>query len=574
MFVMVLPPLGRVTKIHTIQGNGAVSPQVGRIHTIEGVVVGDFQKSTQLDGFFVQEEDQDADEDPTTSEGIFVYAPEGDDVNIGDVVRMTGEVTEFYGSTQLYKIRKLKVIRKAAILPAATQISLPLKNFDFFERYESMLVSFSQILTVTDTYNLGRYGQITLSSGGRLMTPTQVTKPGAALNALQVANDLNRIILDDGSKTLYPNPIMHPSPGLNALNTLRIGDTVTELTGVLHYSFEHYRLHPTISPIFATKNPRPTVPPSVEGTLRVAGFNLFNYFTTINNGKNGARGANSQREFVRQRQKLISALVTIDAHILGIVELENNATTAIKNLVEGLNEATGTEEYAYIHTGKLGSDRIRVALLYQPGFVTPVGKYMTDPNKVFHRSPLAQTFEDTSGERLTVVINHFKSKRKEDASGADLDQKDGQAWYNHTRTLQAAQLLSFINTVVFPASGDPDVLILGDLNAYAREDPITHLENAGYTNLINHFVNAEAYSFVFFGQSGSLTYTLASSSLIPQVTGAAVWHINADEPRILDYNEEHKSPEQLGRLYAPDPYRSSDHDPLLLGFRLTSTRPH
>ena len=173
-----------------------------------------------------------------------------------------------------------------------------------------------------------------------------------------------------------------------------------------------------------------------------------------------------------------------------------------------------------------------------------------------------------------MVVNHFKSKRKEDASGADLDQGDGQSWYNHTRTLQAAQLLSFIDTVVFPASGDPDVLILGDLNAYAGEDPITHLENAGYTNLINHFANAEAYSFVFFGQSGSLTHSLASSSLIPQVTGAAVWHINADEPRILDYNEEHKSAEQLERSYAPDPYRFSDHDPILLGFRLTSTRPH
>ena len=158
---------------------------------------------------------------------------------------------------------------------------------------------------------------------------------------------------------------------------------MTELTGVLHYSFEHYRLHPTIGPIVAAKTPRPRVPPSVGGTLRIASSNVFNYFTTINNAKNGARGANSQREFIRQRKKLISALVRMDAHILGIMELENNAGTAIKNLLEGLNEAAGTEKYAYIHTGKLGNDRIRVALLYQPGFVTPVGKYMTDPNKVF-----------------------------------------------------------------------------------------------------------------------------------------------------------------------------------------------
>ena len=113
-----------------------------------------------------------------------------------------------------------------------------------------------------------------------------------------------------------------------------------------------------------------------------------------------------------------------------------------------------------------------------------------------------------------------------------------------------------------------DVLIIGDLNAYARETPITTVERAGYTNLKDRFMGAETYSYVFFGQSGYLSHALASSSLTAQVTDLVVWHINADEPRVLDYNEEDKSPEQLVDLYHADPYRSSDHDPVLIGLEL------
>ena len=59
------------TAIHRIQGAGPRSPEVGRRHTVEGVVVGDFQGSDRLSGFFLQQTDPD--DDPATSEGIFVY---------------------------------------------------------------------------------------------------------------------------------------------------------------------------------------------------------------------------------------------------------------------------------------------------------------------------------------------------------------------------------------------------------------------------------------------------------------------------------------------------------------------
>jgi predicted extracellular nuclease len=568
LFAFVFTGTGSVTKIHTIQGSQAISPEAGAIHTIEGVVIGDFQESDQLRGIFIQEEDSDIDSDPKTSEAIFVYMPNGPDVKVGDIVRITGKVAEFYECTQLQNVSSIRVINTTASLPVAAQISLPLANSDFLECYEGMLATFPQTLTVTDTYYLGRYGQITLSSGGRLLVPTHAATPGAAANALQEANTLNHILLDDGSRVKNPDPVIHPSPRLSASNTLRIGDTVTDLTGIIHYSFDHYRLHPTITPVFAAANVRSAEPPPVGGSLKVASFNLLNYFTTIDNGKNGARGADSSSEFTRQHEKIISAIMAMDADILGILELENTKTTTITNLVDSLNNAAGRETYAYIETGRIGNDQIRVALIYQPDAVTPAGAYMIDNSSIFERPPLAQTFEDSSGERFSIVLNHFKSKRCQDASGPDLDQKDGQGCYNHKRTQQTAQLLTFIETTVIPASADSDVLIIGDLNAYARETPITTVERAGYTNLIDRFMGAETYSYVFFGQSGYLSHALASSSLTAQVTDLVVWHINADEPRVLDYNEEDKSPEQLVDLYHADPYRSSDHDPVLIGLEL------
>jgi predicted extracellular nuclease len=431
-----------------------------------------------------------------------------------------------------------------------------------------MLATFPQTLTVTDTYYLGRYGQITLSSGGRLIIPTYAATPGAAAHALQEANNLNQILLDDGSRVKNPDPIIHPFPHLSASNTLRIGDTVTDVTGIIHYSFDHYRLHPTITPVFAVANVRPAEPPPVSGPLKVAGFNIQNYFTTLDNGQNGVRGADSSSEFTRQHEKILSAIVAMDADIFGIIELENTGTTTIANLVDSLNNTVGREAYAYIDTGRVGNDQIRVALIYQLDAVTPAGASMIDSSSIFERPPLAQTFEESSGERFTIVLNHFKSRRCQDASGSDLDQKDGQGCYNHKRTQQTAQLLAFIETTVVPTSEDADVLIIGDFNAYARETPITTIERAGYINLIDRFVGADAYSYVFSGQSGYLSHALASSSLTAQVTDVVVWHINADEPRVLDYNEEDKSPEQLVDLYNADPYRSSDHDPVLIGLDL------
>jgi len=569
------------TAIHTIQGSGLTSPLIGTPRVVEGVVVGDYQNTvTELSGFYVQEEDADADTDPLTSEGIFVFDNGfGVPVNPGDVVRVKGTVTEFFNLTELTSVSVVLVCNSGnSVTP--TTVALPVSNLTDWEAFEGMSIDLPQDLTVTENFTLGRFGEVSLSVGGRLLNPTHVTMPRAAANTLQDLNDRSRILLDDGNGQQNIDPTRYPAPGLSASNTLRSGDTVNGLSGVLDYRFGVYRVQPVGAVSFNADNLRPATPDPVGGTLRVATMNVLNYFTTIDTGPDicgpsgglDCRGADSLLEFTRQRDKIISAILGLDADVVGLVELENNTSASLQNLVDGLNAATAPGTYAFINTGTIGTDAIKVGLVYKPVAVTPVGAHAildssVDPQFIdtLNRPVLAQTFEqNVNGQRFTVAVNHLKSKGSNCNAVGDPDTGDGQGNCNVTRTNAAAVLVNWLATDP-TGSGDPDFLIIGDLNSYAMEDPITAIKNAGYTNLIDAFLGLDAYSFVFQGQSGYLDHALSNPSLTPQVTGATEWHVNADEPIALDYNLEFKSSNHQTTLYNPGPYRSSDHDPLVLG---------
>ncbi len=455
-----------------------------------------------------------------------------------------------------------------------------------------MLVTFPDRLTVTENYNLGRYGEVLLSAGGRLYEPTQIASPGATALAQQDLNKRDSILLDDGSTREDPDPIVYPAPGLSADHTLRSGDSVDDLTGVVYYGFGAYSIQPVGTVNFVATNPRPNTPPAVGGTLKVAGFNLLNYFTTMDNGQPicgralvgrgglDCRGANSAEEFQRQRAKIIDALTALNADVVGLMELENNMSASIQDLVAGLNDALGARTYAFIDTGTIGADAIKVGMIYKPATVTPSGAYKILDSTVApsfidtkNRPVLAQTFvEKSSGVAFTVAANHLKSKGSDCLDINDPDTNDGQGNCNQTRT-KAAQALATWLASDPTGSGSTYFIIVGDINAYLNEDPITSLKRAGYADLIEHFAGSNSYSYVFQGQSGSLDHVLTSDSLTPLVTGAVNWHINADEPHVLDYNEEYKKPDQITSLYSSEAARSSDHDPLLVGLCLDTTPP-
>ncbi len=596
------PPacLESFTPAYAIQGSGAVSPLAGSVVTTQGIVVSDNEgPSPALRGFYLQ--DMAGDGLSATSDGIFVYHADLDTVDLGDEVRVTGTVSEYFGQTQVNAT--LVVFCEPGKSMSPVNLALPFPDLGVPERFEGMLVRLPQTLVVTENYQLGRYGQVTLSFGDRLDQPTNVVAPGPAALALQAQNDLNRIVIDDGLTGQNLDPILFGRAGLplTAGNTLRAGDKVSDITGVLGYGFDAYRVYPLNAmggslPFFQPANPRPSVPVNVSGTLKAAGVNLQNYYNTFSGctaGVGGAlvdcRGANSAEEFERQWPKTVAGILATGADIIGLVELENDGygpESAIQDLVNRLNAAAGPGTFAFIdvdaaagQVNALGTDAIKVGVIYRPARVIPVGTTAVLNTVAFvnggdasprNRPALAQAFEEVANKaRLVVSVNHLKSK----SSACDLpDQNDGQGECAVVREAAAVELAAWLASDP-TGIGDRDTLILGDLNAYAMEDALGMLAAGGFTDLSRVYSDPGTYSYGFNGQWGALDHVLANASLLPQVTEVTEYHINADEPPALDYNTEFKTANQQIILYAPDAYRMSDHDPLVVGLALSSQAP-
>lgn len=557
--------IGITHEIGAVQGPGDVSPVEGQTVTVEGVVVGDFQDPGQLGGVHLQDDDGDA----RTSDGIFVYDPDAPALGEGDVVRVTGTVDEFFGLTEITGVTAIADCGDAPV-PTPTELDLPADDAAR-ERLESMLVTLGEPVTATETFTLARFGELVVSADGRLYQPTNGGTDADADE--QAANDARRLIIDDASTA--QNPDVVPFTDVNG-EVIRLGDTLTGVEGVLSHGFGAWRLQPTAEPTVQRTNPRPASPDEVGGDVRVASFNVLNYFTTIDgpgavtDTGDDPRGADSATELDRQQAKIVAAIVELDAEIVGLMEIENDADdAAVDDLVAALNDAAGEERYAAVEEpdtggGLFGTDAIKVAMIYQPDAAVPMGPAATTDSDAFAnaRLPLAQRFRPAGGgQPFTVVVNHFKSKScgsgAAAATGANADQGDGQGCFNADRVEQAHALLDLVDRL-----DTKDVLIVGDLNSYGEEDAIDVLEAAGYLDLIDAGLpEPDQYTYVFEGQAGYLDHALVSPRLARRITGVDIWHINADEALFQDYNTEFNP----DGFYAPDAYRSSDHDPVLIG---------
>ncbi|MEM7356333.1 MAG: ExeM/NucH family extracellular endonuclease [Acidobacteriota bacterium] len=533
---------GAYRPIHELQGADETSPLADQEVTVRGIVVGDFQGTHRLDGFFVQ--DPDSDEDPLTSEGLFIFAPESSDVAVGDVVQVTGRVEEYSRLTQLSARKPIEICRSG---DAPDPVPLSLAS-DRLESFEGMSVIVRDELTVASTHLLASAGQLLVAQGGRPFHTTQ-------RESTDDPQPVPTLLIDDGSRV--ENPVSPPF--LEPAGTRRVGDTVRGLVGILAQEDENYVLLPTAPASFEIVNPRPQSPPEVGGTARVASFNLLNLFSTL-----GERGAESAKELERQCAKHVAAIRGLNADIVALIELENLGDTAQQLLVDALNDSESRDEKAWAAVptpaSGMGDDPIRVGMIYRPATARTVGLPMADHDPVYKRPPLAQTF-DLRGQRLTVVVGHFKSKRCGDAEGENKDAGDGQGCWNALRTHQAERLATWVTEL---QSTGPDVLVLGDLNAYGTEDPIRALVDSELVDQVaTHVPPPQRYSYIYSGVSGYLDHALTTGSLDRKVTGVAFWHINSDEPTVHDYRIEVES--EADAYYRPDPFRSSDHDPVLIG---------
>ncbi len=634
-------PSGSFTKISAIQGSGASSALAGNSNSylIQGMLTA---CQPGLSGFMLQAtRAEEMDSDPATSEGLFVYYGtlpanlpgfmSGGACPVGTTFQVTGRVTEYRGQTELTNPHSYTVVYSGGTLPAPVKITLPVASQDVWERYEGMIVEVSSAtpngkLVVSDNYNLGRYGQVTLSPDNLQVLFTETNAPGkAGFDAYNEQLKLSQILLDDAAGGQNPAGGLVGRGGqpLSASNPLRAGDYTDKVVGILDQFVwqsssdtnsgtnaqpapaaheTNYRIQPItgVAPNF-TAQPRPTsadIPALIRSAeVKVAATNVLNFFSTLGTtsfvtnggGSMAGRGASNATEYKRQLDKLVVQLLGLDADVYGLMEIQNNGfdaptdgtahngKSAIQSLVDALNAVAGPNTFAFVKQANTGTDAIMVAVIYKPAKVTPVGAAATPDTATYdafvgttygNRIPLAQTFaSQADGEKFTVVVNHLKSK----GSGTALqgqDTGDGQGHSFLSREKAAQQLLQWLATHP-TGDADADVLMVGDFNAYSAEKTVSDLVAGGFQKV------SGGYSYSFDGLWGSLDHIFASNALATsgQIAGVYKWNINAEEPVILDYNLEFKSTSQQESFYAADQYRSSDHNPMMIGLNLGALPP-
>ncbi|WP_305789595.1 ExeM/NucH family extracellular endonuclease [Symbioplanes lichenis] len=563
--------------IAEVQGTTDTSPLAGKQVTVEGVVTAD-HRTGGYNGIYVQTAGTGGDRPVTAStpsDAIFVFLSKaaGTSLAIGDTVRVTGAVSEFNGLTELTPaaLADVQVCDGDAKPPAPVAFTLPLDNAAR-ESLEGMLVAPAGTYTVSEVYDTNRYGEIDLAAGtSPARIPTDVAEPGSdAAAKVKTENALHKVVLDDGSSaTLTGAP-----PYFSKEEPLRVGDRVATFGAtVLGYGFSEWRLQP-VTPVaaaswktagfsFTHTNPRTTGPVDVGGDLRVASFNVLNYFVHFGGD---ARGAKDAAALEKQQAKIVSAISALNADVVALMEIENSVRfdgdpqLALQTLVGALNAKDGAGTWDYVRTpaelpGAAQQDVITTAIIFKPAKATPKGasRSVNDESVWFNaREPIAQTF--TSGSiDFTVIANHLKSKSTSDAAtGDNADKGDGQGAFNGDRVRQATALAAFVADVK-KSSGTDKVLLLGDFNAYTQEDPLQVLYDAGFSDL-----NKDKNSYVFGGESGSLDHALATRPLADRVTGVDIWNINSVESFAFQYDG-------YAPFYSADPYRASDHDPVVVG---------
>jgi len=535
--------------IPQIQGSGSTTAYSSQLVKTSGIVTAKFIGSGKIGGFFMQ--DPIGDGNFLTSDGIFVSTIT-DNVSVGDKVEITATVSEYSGRTQLGSVTNTNIISSNNLLPV-TKVKYNADGWNW-EQYEGMVLEFDQTLYVTSNYNLQRYGQLSLNPI-RKYTPTNQCIPGSAEYLSMISlNTKPQITLDDGIITSYYTPIQLA----DANGTRRTGERINNLQAVVDNVSSSYVIYPANTVNFYG-NPRPIVPTDLGNyNLKVCAFNLEIYLA---DSYGQGYGPDNTTDAANQHTKIVAALLAIDADIYGLIEIQEGQNALIK-LVSALNSATVTGRYAYVNDGSTasGTTWTKVAYVYRTDKVTP---YLTLKNNniptPLNRKKVQAFTLKSNNERFIFSLNHFKAKSGcSSAYGADADKGDGQSCYNAARVMEATSTLNLLNTCKTYYS-DEDILVMGDLNAHGKEDPIQTLIQGNLTDMHRAFHADTAYSYMYNGEAGYLDHALASASMAAQITGVSVFHINSDEPTMFEYS---------GSVYQPNMYRCSDHDPVVVGISL------
>ncbi|ELB2830556.1 TPA: ExeM/NucH family extracellular endonuclease [Vibrio alginolyticus] len=628
-------------------------------HFVTGVVTAVTTGLTK--GFYLQA--LESDNNDKTSEGLFIHTDAADtELKAGDVVCVKGKVQEYYSNTQLASDANSYVKTGTSETPRVTDLVIKEGETlrDALERHEGMQVELTSASDLFVTRNFSydydsRRNNMMLSHEAPLLKPTQLhaAESDAAVE-LAKDNAANRVYLESDGKApngqipYYPDFAKDADQDGSSEQHIRLGSRVEGLQGVVAYSYNEYRLIATNevnNTNFVTSGEgfdvaRKDAPAIADSDLRIASFNVLNYFNSVadsghENPTGQNRGATNLDEFLIQQAKIVAAMNKMDADVIGLMEVENNGFgdgSAIQNLVDALNAEIDDAEdyYTYVEIEEqdkyqeeyFGSDAIMVAILYRANAVTPkdaakviitpeqhiaentiTRKEGTESNPAYdkyQRHSLLQTFTvKETGEDLSIVVNHFKSKGSECieewiAGVEDSEPADLQGNCNNFRVSAAHAVGEALKEV------KGDVLLMGDLNAYGMEDPLLTLTDyskekygrdiytAAYTtigdgelqvektkiekgyglhNLNTLLHGTDTFSYTYSGELGNLDHALASSSLAQKVVAIEDWHINSLESNLFEYSSKYTGDMPKYK----DAFSASDHDPVIIAIDLPDT---
>lgn len=566
----------RVSAIGTVRGHDAINPRLGQQVTVAGLVTTALPGKEQTPGWLIQDA---GDGDPATSDAIWVTGAATADLAPGQIVQVSGRLFEAaFGQDRKGHGRTLTAIEAERVEPLnsralrkqlAAIAPVSIEHAPDWRTLQGMRVRITAPLTLGERDPEQR--TVSVSFEGSLWQPSELAAPGSEqARAITADNERRRLVLTGDAATLNA-----------AAFAARSGSRFDAVEGVAVPVAGHDGLRLSAAPNLQAA-PRPSAP-KVAGDLRISAFNLENLFN--GDGRGGGfptpRGARTQAEYQAQLAKLVETIHTLNPDVAALMELENDGygpESTLAELVAALDRADaadgGPQDWRYAapckqpcpaHTRGPGDDQIRVGLIYRSQRVAARGLAATlqqGPFGPLARVPMAQAFNAIGpgrkpGPAFVVVANHFKSKGcGKNASGADQDQGDGASCWNAARSDSSKRLDAWLKTDPTGSRGEL-TMIVGDLNAHAQEQPLRELYAAGWQDAFAVAKVQAPYSYVYDGELGRLDHALLSPALAARLRGAAEWHTNANEPESAGYRDG-----------GAGPWRSSDHDPVLLGFDL------
>jgi predicted extracellular nuclease len=555
------PPPPVDAAIHDIQGAAHRSPLTGKSVKTTGVVT-----ALASNGFWIQ--DPQPDDNPGTSEAVFVFTGTAPTVAKADAVTVIGKVNEFRPGGDTTNLTDTEVdattvtvTASGATVPAATLVGPggrvapalprtdapgdieaspvfdPVNNaLDFYESLEGMLV---EVDNATATGPTNSFGETSVIPGG---TKASRTIHGGVLYSYGNPNT-SRIILSGALATV---------PAMN------VGDSLPgAVTGILNYNFSNWMLEVLATPAVKPGALRAeTTRRQLPLELAIATYNVENLAPT-----------DPQTKFDRLAAGLVHNLAAPD--IVSLEEIQDNsgaaddgtvaANVTLGKLVQAISAAGGPKyQYREIDpindtTGGQPGGNIRVAFMFRtdrglsfvdrsPGDATTAegvarvhGKAevthspgLIDPNSPAwstSRRPLVGEFSYL-GRRLIVIGNHFDSKNGDQPLMGRFQPPSRDSEIQ--RHQQAAEVRGFSDQVR-AADANAAVVVLGDLNDFEFSDTANILVGDGYlTDLPRTLPLPQRYSYVFEGNSQVLDHILISKALAHELYDYDVVHINSE----------------------------------------------